>query len=81
MKWFLYLKNQNFFSIKKEWADQLFFYGHNPLLRNLSSLECLEKFHSKIINSLVDDRFDKKAIPVRRYLSSSSFLLRIFLLV
>jgi len=27
----------------------------------------LEKFHSRIIHGLVDDRFDKKAIPVRKY--------------
>jgi hypothetical protein len=51
----------------KEWTEQLFHYGHNPLHRNLSSLDCLEKFHSRIINGLVDDRFDKKAIPVRKY--------------
>ncbi|CAF4178785.1 unnamed protein product [Rotaria sp. Silwood2] len=52
-------------TVAREWTEQLFQYGHNPLLRNLSSLECLEKFHSRIINGLVDDRFDKKAIPVR----------------
>ena len=50
----------------QEWAEQLFQYGHNPLLRNLSSLECLEKLHSRIINGLISDRFDKKAIPVRK---------------
>jgi len=57
----------SFISFFKEWTEQLFHYGHNPLHRNLSSLDCLEKFHSRIINGLVDDRFDKKAIPVRKY--------------
>ncbi|CAF3653024.1 unnamed protein product [Rotaria sordida] len=52
-------------TVAREWTEQLFQYGHNPLLRNLSSLDCLGKFHSRIINGLVDDRFDKKAIPVR----------------
>jgi len=52
--------------VAREWTEELFRYGHNPLLRNLSSLECLEKFHSRIIHGLVDDRFDKKAIPVRK---------------
>ncbi|CAF0980766.1 unnamed protein product [Adineta steineri] len=52
-------------TVAREWTEQLFQYGHNPLLRNLSSLECLEKMHSRIINGLVDDRFDKKAISVR----------------
>ncbi|CAF1016252.1 unnamed protein product [Rotaria sp. Silwood1] len=51
--------------VAREWTEHLFQYGHNPLLRNLSSLECLEKCHSRIINGLIDDRFDKKAIPVR----------------
>lgn len=49
----------------------MFQYGHNPWLRNLSSLECLEKCHSKLIHSLVDDRFDKKAIPVRKFVEES----------
>ncbi|UJR30175.1 hypothetical protein I4U23_017715 [Adineta vaga] len=51
-------------SIAREWTDQLFQYGHNPLLKNLSTLECLEKFHSRIINGLIDDRGDK-TISVR----------------
>ncbi|CAM4854342.1 unnamed protein product [Rotaria socialis] len=52
-------------AIAREWTDKLFQYGHNPLLRNLSSLDCLEKIHSRIVFGLVDDRFDKKAISVR----------------
>jgi hypothetical protein len=52
-------------AVAREWTEQLFQYGHNQLLRNLSSLECLEKIHSRILNSLVDDRFDKKTIAVR----------------
>ncbi|CAF1212762.1 unnamed protein product [Adineta ricciae] len=51
-------------TIAREWTEQLFQYGHNPLLRNLSGLECLEKFHSRTVNSLIDDRSDK-TISVR----------------
>ncbi|CAF0790607.1 unnamed protein product [Adineta steineri] len=50
--------------IAEEWTKQLFYYGHNQRLRNLSSLECLEKFHSKIINSLIN--FDTQTISVRK---------------
>ncbi|UJR16323.1 hypothetical protein I4U23_003229 [Adineta vaga] len=46
-----------------EWAGRLFQYGHNQLLRNLSSLDCLEKIHSKIYHELLDR--DKGIIPVR----------------
>ncbi|CAF2635840.1 unnamed protein product [Rotaria sp. Silwood2] len=51
-------------STAEEWTERLFQFGHNQILRNLSSLDCLEKLHSRIINGLIDS--DKKTISVRR---------------
>jgi len=48
----------------QEWADQLFRLSHNSRLKNLSSLECLEKIHSKIIHGLINSN---KSLPVQRY--------------
>ncbi|CAF3790284.1 unnamed protein product [Rotaria socialis] len=50
-------------SLAREWTEKLFQLGHNQILRNLSSLDCLEKIHSKIIHGLID--LDKRKIPVR----------------
>ncbi|CAF0805053.1 unnamed protein product [Rotaria sordida] len=50
-------------SIAEEWAERLFQFGHNQILRHLSSLGCLEKLHSRIINSLID--VNRKTISVR----------------
>ncbi|CAF1262910.1 unnamed protein product [Rotaria magnacalcarata] len=50
-------------SLAREWTEKLFQLGHNQILRNLSSLDCLEKIHSKIIHGLLD--LDKRKIPVR----------------
>lgn len=59
----------------KEWTAKLFQYGHNPLVRNLSCLNCLEKLHSRIIYGLVEERGDKKVIRVKKYLCRYSFYL------
>jgi len=67
------------FFLFEEWAEQLFQYGHNPLRRNLSSLECLEKFHTKIVNVLVENRFGKRAIAVQRYIIRHCFSCLVFI--
>ncbi|CAF4599281.1 unnamed protein product [Rotaria sp. Silwood1] len=53
-------------SIAERWAKQLFQFGHNQILRNLSSLDCLEKLHSRIIHGLIDP--DRKTISVKSFI-------------
>ncbi|CAF1472156.1 unnamed protein product [Adineta ricciae] len=49
--------------VARKWTKQLFEYGHNQLLRNLSSLNCLEKIHSKLIHETLDR--ENNIIPIK----------------